>query len=169
MGLVGSDLHNDSGRDVTRDVAPSAGENGKMPRDARIALVDDGVPERKLNAIILKLVGGFDNITQFTFGGLFLLSLRENPVDVLLLDNKLGDYDGPGIIKEMKAMGIQLPIIIILSASSLSELTTIFSEFLNEGTVAGIITRPFMNGNQAFIDGIDEAWRKHQRRIEAEP
>jgi CheY-like chemotaxis protein len=76
-----------------------------------IAVVDDDEAIRKALSRLLRAYGF--RVESFSSGQVFLSSVREGCPDCVVLDLHMPDMDGLGVLRELRAREIDLPVIII--------------------------------------------------------
>jgi FixJ family two-component response regulator len=76
-----------------------------------IAVVDDDEPVRKALSRLLRICKY--RVRSFASGGEFLDSLRESHPDCLVLDLQMPEINGLELLKELRARGLSVPVIII--------------------------------------------------------
>jgi len=91
-----------------------------MVRDKRRILVCDDNPDiLELVEMVLKGEGYF--VIPVTSGREVVNRVRNEPVDLILLDLRMPDMDGLAVLEDLGGAGIPLPPVVVLSAKGLGE------------------------------------------------
>jgi len=83
----------------------------------KVIIVDDEVLITDLLSMFLNNDPNLEVIASYTSGFAFLKDIEQKKIapDVLILDYRLGDIDGMELSKKLKAIGVELPIILMSS------------------------------------------------------
>ncbi len=103
---------------------------------ARILVVDDEPKMRHLLSIMLR--GKGHDVDQAENGQAALDRLAERPFDLVITDIRMPRLDGKGLFKEMKARGLECPVVFITAFASVESAV----ESMQEGVV-DYISKPF--------------------------
>jgi CheY-like chemotaxis protein len=77
---------------------------------ARILITDDSAASR---AIVSRLIGEAHEIGTASSGAEAIAAAATGAFDLLLLDLLMPDMDGPEVIRELRARGLDLPIVVM--------------------------------------------------------
>ena len=103
-----------------------------------ILVVDDEAPMRRILEILLKGMG--HKVGVASNGREALESLREHPADLVLTDLRMPEMDGLSLLREMRRLEIEVPVILITAYGAVETAV----DAMKEGA-ADFIIRPFEN------------------------
>ena len=103
-----------------------------------ILVVDDEAPMRRILEILLKGMG--HKVGLASNGREALESLREHPADLVLTDLRMPEMDGLSLLREMRRLEIEVPVILITAYGAVETAV----DAMKEGA-ADFIIRPFEN------------------------
>lgn len=117
----------------------------------KVCIIEDNTPNRKLFAMLLKKAGY--EVFDFENATISLDWLKDNPVDIVLMDILLPDMNGSELLNYVKSMPNQnnVKVIAITGFSSVSDR----DKFLNQG-FDGYLSKPistttFVNDIEVFL------------------
>ncbi len=103
-----------------------------------ILVVDDEAPMRRILEILLKGMG--HKVGLASNGREALESLREHPADLVLTDLRMPEMDGLSLLREIRRLEIEVPVILITAYGAVETAV----DAMKEGA-ADFIIRPFEN------------------------
>ncbi len=103
-----------------------------------ILVVDDEAPMRRILEILLKGMG--HKVGLASNGREALESLREHPADLVLTDLRMPEMDGLSLLREIRRLEIETPVILITAYGAVETAV----DAMKEGA-ADFIIRPFEN------------------------
>ncbi len=117
----------------------------------KVCIIEDNTPNRKLFAMLLKKAEY--EVFDFENAALSLDWLKDNSVDIVLMDILLPDMNGSELLNHVKSMPNQqnIKIIAITGFSSISDRDKFFAQGFDGYLSKPISTTTFVNDIEVFL------------------
>lgn len=118
----------------------------------KVCVIEDNTPNRKLFAMLLKKAGY--EVFDFENAKISLDWLKDNPVDIVLMDILLPDMNGSELLSHIKDMPNQqnIKIIAITGFTSISDRNKFISQGFDGYLSKPISTATFVNDIESFLE-----------------